>query len=137
MTVELNHTIVWSRDSAASAAFLSGILGLPSPQRFGPFQVVAMENGVNLDFMDKDGDIAGQHYAFLVSEEEFDRIFGRVKERGLRYWADPANHQRGRNQHPRWRARVLFQGPGWSHARGYHPTLWQRRVSQHTAFVPP
>ena len=95
MTVELNHTIVWSRDSAASAAFLSGILGLPSPQRFGPFQVVAMENGVNLDFMDKDEDIAGQHYAFLVSEEEFDRIFGRVKERGLRYWADPAITKEG------------------------------------------
>jgi hypothetical protein len=30
-----------------------------------------------------------QHYAFLVSDAEFDQIFGRIQERGLDYWADP------------------------------------------------
>src|SRR5437667_375162 len=41
-----------------------------------------------------------QHYAFLVSEKEFDQIFGRIKERGLDYWADPGRKEKGRiNRH--------------------------------------
>jgi catechol 2,3-dioxygenase-like lactoylglutathione lyase family enzyme len=95
MTVEFNHTIVWSSDSKASAAFLADILGLVEPKRWGPFQVVVTANGVNMDFLNKEGKIAPQHYAFLVSEGEFDQIFGRVKERGLTYWADPENTQEG------------------------------------------
>jgi catechol 2,3-dioxygenase-like lactoylglutathione lyase family enzyme len=95
MTVEFNHTIVWSSDSKASAAFLADILGLAEPKRWGPFQVVVTANGVNIDFLNKEGKIAPQHYAFLVSEGEFDQIFGRVKERGLTYWADPENTQEG------------------------------------------
>jgi len=90
MTVEFDHTIVWSRDSSASATFLADILGLTAPKQWGPFQVVVTGNGVNIDFLDKDGEISPQHYAFLVSEEEFDQIFGRVKDRGLSFWADPA-----------------------------------------------
>jgi hypothetical protein len=47
MTVELNHTIVWAHDSKASASFLSQMLGLPAPNQWGPFQVVATGNGVH------------------------------------------------------------------------------------------
>ena len=89
MAVELNHSIIWARDSKSSAAFLAEILGLPAPARSGPFEVVATANGTNLDYLDRDGDIASQHYAFLVSEDEFDAIFGRIKGRRLSYWADP------------------------------------------------
>lgn len=89
MTVEFNHTIVWSHDSRASAAFLAEILGLPAPKQWGPFQVVGTGNSVNIDFMEKDGKVSPQHYAFLVSEAEFDQVFGRLKERKLSYWADP------------------------------------------------
>ncbi len=53
MPVDFNHTIVWSRDSKASAAFLAEMLGLASPKRWGPFQVVRTGNSVNIDFMDK------------------------------------------------------------------------------------
>ena len=74
MAVDFNHTIVWVRDSQASATFLSEVLGLPSPRRWGPFLVVTTANGTNLDFMDADGEIRPQHYAFLVSESEFDQI---------------------------------------------------------------
>jgi catechol 2,3-dioxygenase-like lactoylglutathione lyase family enzyme len=49
-----------------------------------------MDNGVSLDFGQGEGKISTQHYAFLVSDEEFDAIFDRVKARGLPYWADPA-----------------------------------------------
>jgi catechol 2,3-dioxygenase-like lactoylglutathione lyase family enzyme len=52
-------------------------------------------NEVTLDFMDADGEITPQHYAFLISEAEFDEIFARIRERKLPYWADPTQHQRG------------------------------------------
>jgi catechol 2,3-dioxygenase-like lactoylglutathione lyase family enzyme len=90
MSVEFNHTIVWSHDSEASARFLARVLGLPGPKRWGPFQVVTTANDVNVDFMDKEGEIRKQHYAFLVSEAEFDEILARVKNNGLSHWADPA-----------------------------------------------
>jgi catechol 2,3-dioxygenase-like lactoylglutathione lyase family enzyme len=93
--MQLNHTIVHARDSRASARFLSELLGLPAPTRFGPFEVVELGNAVSLDFMDSD-EIAPQHYAFLVSEEEFDAIYGRIRERGLPHWADPHQSAEGR-----------------------------------------
>jgi catechol 2,3-dioxygenase-like lactoylglutathione lyase family enzyme len=92
VTVELNHTIVPVRDKEASATFLADILGLGPPQPFGPFLCVETANGVSLDYDDRSGPVPG-HYAFLVTEGEFDAIFGRVKERGLTYWADPGHHQ--------------------------------------------
>jgi catechol 2,3-dioxygenase-like lactoylglutathione lyase family enzyme len=111
MSVEFNHTIVWCRDSAASATFLAGILGLPAPKKWGPFLVVTTANGVNVDFMDKAGEIRTQHYAFLVGEQEFDQIFARVKERGLTHWADPGQHKAGEiNRHDGGRG-VYFEDP--------------------------
>jgi catechol 2,3-dioxygenase-like lactoylglutathione lyase family enzyme len=93
MTVKLNHTIVSARDKRASAAFLAEVLGLPSPVPFGPFLGVQVDNDVTLDFIDSRYEIAAQHYAFLVGETEFDQIFGRIRERRLRYWADPFEQQ--------------------------------------------
>ena len=111
MPIEFNHTIVWAKDSAASAAFLAGILGLPPPRKWGPFQVVATANGVNLDFMDREGEVLSRHLAFLVSETEFDAIFGRIKERGLEHWADPARTKLGEiNRHDGGRG-VYFLDP--------------------------
>ena len=96
MTVKLNHTIVHARDKRASAAFLSEILGLPAPVPFGPFMGVQTGNEVTLDFLETDEEFITEHYAFLVSEAEFDEIFGRIRERKLPYWADPARHERGK-----------------------------------------
>ena len=95
MTVKLNHTIVYARDKNASATFVAEILGLPRPEPYGPFMGVQVGNEVTLDYMDSDEDIAPQHYAFLVSEAEFDEIFARIRERRLPYWADPGRQQRG------------------------------------------
>jgi catechol 2,3-dioxygenase-like lactoylglutathione lyase family enzyme len=95
MAVKLNHTIVHARDKRGSAKFLSEILGLAPPVPFGPFLGVDTGNEVTLDFLDTDEEIETQHYAFLVSESEFDEIFGRIQERQLPYWADPYRHQRG------------------------------------------
>ncbi|MEV5499062.1 VOC family protein [Nonomuraea fuscirosea] len=93
MPVHLNHTIVPATDKDATAAFLVEILGLEPAPVYGPFRVVSLGNGVSLDVARADGDVPPQHYAFLVSELEFDEIWGRIKERGLTFWADPY-HQR-------------------------------------------
>ena len=97
MTVQLNHTIVAARDPAASATWLAEMLGLEAPIRFGPFWQVSTGNHVNLDFdrHDNADTISPQHYAFLISEDEFDATFGRIVERGIDYYADPAGTRHG------------------------------------------
>lgn len=92
VAVQLNHTIVHSRDKQASAEFVARILGLSDPTVFGHFVTVELDNEVSLDF-DNSDQIRPQHYAFLVDEAEFDPIFSRVKDEGVAYFADPA-HQR-------------------------------------------
>ncbi|OWY62254.1 bleomycin resistance protein [cyanobacterium TDX16] len=117
MPVALNHTIVHSKDARAGATFLSEIMGLPAPQPFGHFQVVETANGVSLDFASTPGDqeVLPQHYAFLVSEEEFDEIFGRVQAWGLTYWADPQARQEGEINHHDGGRGVYFPHPDGHH----------------------
>ncbi len=95
MAVQLNHTIVPAKEKEASAGFLAEILGLDAPTPFGPFLCVETANGVSLDYAQRADDFEPSHYAFLVTEEEFDTIFARVTERGLTYWADPGHRQPG------------------------------------------
>jgi catechol 2,3-dioxygenase-like lactoylglutathione lyase family enzyme len=95
MGVELNHTIVHAADREASARFMSEVFGLAEPEPSGPFLVVRTANGVNLDYMAAPPPITPQHYAFLVSDPEFDAIFGRVQARGLTWWADPFKQRPG------------------------------------------
>ena len=92
---ELNHTIVWCSDKARSSQFLTDVLGLPAARPFFHFLVVDLANGVSLDFYQKEGAISPQHYAFLVSDTEFDAAFGRIQESGREYWADPARSRPG------------------------------------------
>jgi catechol 2,3-dioxygenase-like lactoylglutathione lyase family enzyme len=95
MSIKLNHTIVYARDMRAAAEFFTDLFGLPKPVPFGPFLGVEVGNEVTLDFCEADGEVAPQHYAFLVSKAEFDEIFGRIKARGLDYWADPGQSRKG------------------------------------------
>jgi extradiol dioxygenase family protein len=111
MAVQLNHTIVHARDAAVSAAFFSEILGLPAPRRFGPFVIVDTANGVSLDFYGTDESFVIEHYAFLVTEEEFDQIFGRIQGRGMDYWADPRASLKGEINHNDGGRGVYFKDP--------------------------
>jgi catechol 2,3-dioxygenase-like lactoylglutathione lyase family enzyme len=112
MTVKLNHTIVHSKDPAAAADFYSAVFALPAPVHFGPFLDIEVGNEVTLAFLSAgDMEVQTQHYAFLVSEAEFDQIFARVKERGLPHWADPAKSQKSEiNRHDGGRG-VYFDDP--------------------------
>ena len=71
------------------------VLGLAPPVPYGPFLVVQVDNDVSLDFADDHGPAHPQHYAFLVGEDEFDQIFGRIRERSLTFWADPGRRRPG------------------------------------------
>lgn len=84
---------------------------MPEPTTYGPFRVVLLANDVSLDFHEAEGEIAAQHYAFLIAEEEFDEIFGRIRSKGLQYWADPGQRRLGEiNRHDGGRG-VYFEDP--------------------------
>ena len=90
MPVELNHTIVHTNDQEGAARWFAELFGRPAPGRFGPFLVVEVDNGVSLDFdTAMGGPVEMQHYAFLVGEDDFDAIFGRIQAWGVPYFADP------------------------------------------------
>jgi Glyoxalase/Bleomycin resistance protein/Dioxygenase superfamily len=115
MPITFNHTIVAAKDKTASAVFLTELFGLPSPKPFGPFVVVTVgdENPVNFDYADVgDGQIHPQHYAFLVSEDEFDAIYGRICARDLPHWADPQGARPGEINYNDGGRGVYFQDPG-------------------------
>ena len=99
MPIQFNHTIVPARDAKASATWLAEILARPAPARFGWFWTVTLDNGVTLDFQDSNEAMPIEHYAFLVSEEEFDAIYERIRARGLQYWADPMHSRPGEINH--------------------------------------
>ncbi len=111
MTVRLNHTIVAAHDKQASARFLADILGLDVSPQYGPFIPVEIPNGVTLDYADSRDAITPQHYAFLVSEDDFDTIFGRIREAGLTYWADPYHRRAGEINHNDGGRGTYFEDP--------------------------
>lgn len=113
MAIAFNHTIVAARDRAESARFFTELFGLPAAAEFGPFLAVGVEHGVSLDFaqVDADAEIHPQHYAFLVSEDDFDAIYGRIRDRGLPHWADPHGRHPGEINHHDGGRGVYFQDP--------------------------
>ena len=112
MGVQLNHTIVHARDQRASAEFYASVFGLGQPRPFGPFLDVETANGVTLAFFETQDPYDPQHYAFLVTEAEFDQIFARVKAQGLDYWADPRKAEKGRINTLFGGRGVYFEDPG-------------------------
>ena len=111
MAIQLNHTIVFSHDKKVSADFLCEILGRPVAVPFGPFLAVRLDNSVTLDFMDAGGDVALQHYAFLLSDAEFDQSFARIRARHLMYWADPYRRRPEQVSTDDGGRRIYFEDP--------------------------
>jgi catechol 2,3-dioxygenase-like lactoylglutathione lyase family enzyme len=112
MSIRLNHTIIWCRDKRRSATFLTEVVGLPAAKPFGPFLVVEVANDVSLDFHETDdAEIASQHYAFLIGEDDFDGVYARIRERGLVYWADPGRSRAGQINHNDGGRGLYFQDP--------------------------
>nr|WP_202419053.1 VOC family protein [Streptomyces sp. YIM 132580] len=108
----MNHTIIHSRDNRESAEFLADLLGLEIGPEWGPFIPVVLANSVTLDFATvPEESITSQHYAFLISEAEFDAAFGRIQELGIAYYADPHMKRPGRINHNDGGRGVYFPDP--------------------------
>ena len=87
MTITLNHTIVPARDKAAAAKFFAGIFGL-KPGRTDYFAPVRINKSLTLLF-DDDTKFESHHYAFHVSNREFDAILARVKKAKITFGSTP------------------------------------------------
>ncbi|GAA2431968.1 VOC family protein [Mycolicibacterium llatzerense] len=113
MAITFNHTIVHSTDRSAAATFFTELFGLPPAKEAGHFLAVELNHGVGLDFaqMPEGTAVVPQHYAFLVSEDEFTAIYGRIRERGLEHWADPRAQHPGEINHNDGGRGVYFQDP--------------------------
>jgi catechol 2,3-dioxygenase-like lactoylglutathione lyase family enzyme len=82
--IELDHVIVSSRDRAAAARTLAGLLGVPwEPTALGVFAPVYVNDGLTLDFISTDEAFPVEHFCFRVSETEFDAILGRLDAAGI------------------------------------------------------
>jgi catechol 2,3-dioxygenase-like lactoylglutathione lyase family enzyme len=91
VAVALNHTIILTHDKDRAAGFLADVLGLPEPKAaYGFFVAVRLANDVTLLYEATDREITSQHYAFLVTEAEFDQALARLRAGQLEIWADPA-----------------------------------------------
>ena len=111
MTVELNHTIVSALDNEASARFYESLFGFEYEGPLGDFAPVCIENqALTLDFITR-GNFERQHYAFKVSEAEFDEIFGRVMEWGLTFGSGPDSTEDGEINHWNGGRGVYFRDP--------------------------
>lgn len=89
VAVLFNHAIVFARDKQESATFFASLFDLPDPIGWGPFLSVPLGQGGLVQFADADFEIQPQHFAFLVTEEEFDGVYQRILETGLDHSADP------------------------------------------------
>jgi catechol 2,3-dioxygenase-like lactoylglutathione lyase family enzyme len=98
MTITLNHTIVPAHDKEKSAQFFAGIFGLKLDTPVGHFAAVRINDQLTLDFADREN-FDSHHYAFHVSDEEFDSIFTRIKEIGIEYSSDPMHEHKGEINH--------------------------------------
>jgi len=95
MTIVLNHTIVPVRDKTKSARFFAKIFGLKC-EPIGYFAPVRLNDQMTLLFSDETSEHEGHHYAFHVSDAEFDAIFDRIKAARLRFGSDPGDHENGK-----------------------------------------
>jgi catechol 2,3-dioxygenase-like lactoylglutathione lyase family enzyme len=111
VTIELNHTIVPAHDNEASAQFYADLFGFEYTGPMGHFAPVRIESqALTLDF-DTRENFHPQHYAFKVSEAEFDAVFARVQTLGLAYGSGPRSPEDGQTNDWNGGRGVYFRDP--------------------------
>ena len=88
--MHLDHTIVPAKDKEAAARFFARIMGLKYEGLHGHFAPVRVDDGLTMDFDDRDS-FESHHYAFHITEAEFDGVFERVKQDGVTYGSGPGS----------------------------------------------
>jgi catechol 2,3-dioxygenase-like lactoylglutathione lyase family enzyme len=113
MAVRLDHMIIPAADGEHAARWFSTLFGLAEPVRFSVFWQVTTDDGVDFDFdtYGPGSSFTTGHYAFLVDDDGFDAILGRIRADGLSHWADPGRNESGTiNRHDGGRG-VYFASP--------------------------
>jgi catechol 2,3-dioxygenase-like lactoylglutathione lyase family enzyme len=110
MTITLNHTIVPSHDKAASAGFFARIMGLGDTAAAGPFMQVRVNGDLALDYDNRDS-FDSHHYAFVVSDQEFEEIFERLKLENVGYGSGPFDPTDGKINTRRGGRGLYFADP--------------------------
>lgn len=111
MTIQFNHALIFARNKHESAHFLTELFGLPDPAPAGYFLAVEMANDVTLHYGEPGVEFISQHYAFLVSDAEFDAIFARMQAQQMTYWADPRMQLEGQINTNHGGRGVYFRDP--------------------------
>ena|SRR5918999_392029 len=111
MAIRLDHTIVPAKDKATSARFFAEIFGLTVKPGRGYFAQVQVNDSLTFDFADEPDAAESHHYAFHVSDAEFEAIFGRVKAKGIPYGSEPHSHTNGRINSRRGGRGFYFEDP--------------------------
>ena len=111
MSIEFNHTLVHGKDTWAAAGQVGRVLGLAEPSAYGPSRCSGSTTAPRLDFIEDTGEITAQHYAFLVGEDDFDAIWGRLQADGRQWWADPHKRRPGEINHEDGGRGLYWQGP--------------------------
>jgi catechol 2,3-dioxygenase-like lactoylglutathione lyase family enzyme len=110
MAILLDHTIVPAKDKLASATFFAEILGLKVKPGEGYFAQVQVNDSLTFDFADET-ETQSHHYAFHISDAEFEAIYQRVKAKGLPYGSGPYNHTDGKIYTRRGGRGFYFEDP--------------------------
>ena len=110
MAISLDHTIVPVEDQEKSAQFYSSIFGFEDAGTLGHFRQIRAGGNLTLD-LDKRDIQESHHYAFRVSDEEFDRVYGKVKEAGILYGSGPRSHEDMEVGYRREERHLYFQDP--------------------------
>ena len=121
MTITLDHTIVPAKDKIASAEFFAEIFGFTVKAEQGRFAQVQINESLTFDFADEPEPRGGpgsdprkgqrHHYAFHISDAEFEAIFGRVRAKGLPYGSGPRNQADGKIYTRRGGRGFYFEDP--------------------------
>jgi catechol 2,3-dioxygenase-like lactoylglutathione lyase family enzyme len=111
VAVVFNHAIIFAKDRQESASFFASLFDLPDPAAWGPFLSVELGAGGLVQFAEANFAIQPQHYAFLVTEEQFDGIYARILAMGLEHWADPQGAQPGAFNRNHGGRGVYFRDP--------------------------
>jgi catechol 2,3-dioxygenase-like lactoylglutathione lyase family enzyme len=116
MPVRFNHTILPARDASLTAHTTAELLGLPAPRQAGVFWIVDLEDEASIDYIEAgEGGAYGQHIAFLVDDATFDAVWQKLRERGLKFWADPFMQHPGEINHHHGGRGVYFDDVDGNH----------------------
>ena len=130
MSIELNHTIIQTHDKAESVRFYTEMFGFEYRGDLGPFAPISIPGqSLTLDFLDDRDSFERQHYAFKVSDDTFDEVFGKIVARGLPYGSEPWTSTDGKTNTFNGGRGVYFRDPS-GHlleilTRDYTPSMFE------------